>query len=179
MNQQLPESAAHWLALTIVIAACAATSTPMPSPPIMWRTTQSPVFPNEWPPTSSTTWTRYTFAYGNSPTTMLGDGMYVTRPLTRTAVRRDESEGNVIALSTVRESVGIQGVSPLDAASSAALNKGPQVQARLLQLTMLPDEAVAVELRDYYRTWINLNGTFVVQIRSEHRDFFDWLENDP
>jgi len=179
MKQRLLAGTAHWLALTILIAACTSRSTPSAQPLVFWRTTQSPVFPGEWPPTSATVWARYAFAYGNSPTTTLADGMYVTRPLTRTVVRRDGSAGDAITLSTALESIGIQGVSPLDAASSAALGKGPQVQAQCLQLTTLPDEAAAVELREYYRTWLKLNGAFAAQIRSEHGDFFDWLGNDP
>jgi hypothetical protein len=178
MNHRLLAGAARWLALMIWIAACTSMSTPTPQPPMMWRTTESPVFPNEWPPTSATVWTRYTFSYGNSPTE-LADGMFVTRPLTRTTVRRDGSEGDAIALSTTLESIGIQGVSPLDAASSAALGKGPQVQAQGLQLTALPNETAAAELREYYRTWIKLNGKFATQIRAEHADFFDWIERDP
>jgi hypothetical protein len=177
MKQHLPEHAARWFVLTILLAACTTTSTPTPQPPIMWRTTQSPVFPGEWPPTSATMWVRYTFAYGSSPIG-LADGMYVTRPLTRTVMQRDGSEGEAITLSTTLESVGIQGVSPLDAAASAALKKGAQVQTQVLQLTALPDATAAAELREFYRTWIKLNGAFVKQVRAEHADFFDWIESD-
>jgi hypothetical protein len=177
MKQRIPDSLARWLMMTALIAACAATSTPTPQLPIMWRTTQSPVFPSEWPPTSSTKWGRYTFAYGSNPSE-LADGMYVTRSLTHTVVQRDGSEGEATVLSAALESVGIQGVSPLDATASAALKEGAQVQAQALQLTALPDVTLATELREYYRTWINLNGAFAQQIRSEHAAFFDWLESD-
>lgn len=177
MKQRLAARAARWSVLTILLAACAAPSTPTPQPPMMWRTTQSPVFPSEWPPTSATRWVRYTFAYGNSPSG-LADGSYVTRPLTRTVVQRDGSVAQAIPLSTTLESVGIQGVSPLDAASSATLGQGPQIQARCLQLTALPDEALAAELREFYRMWLKLNGAFAKQIRVEHADFFAWIEND-
>jgi hypothetical protein len=177
MRQHLPECAVGWLTLAIWLAACTATTTPTPQLPIMWRTTQSPVFPSEWPPTTETVWTRYTFAYGSSPSG-LSDGMYVTRPLTRTEVQRDGSAGQSTTLSTDLESVGIQGVSPLDAAASAVLKKGPQIQAQVLQLTTLPGETAAVELREFYRTWIKLNGRFAAQIRAEHAKFFAWIEND-
>ena len=167
-----------WIILAALLAACGATSmTLTPQPPIMWRTTQSPVFPSEWPPTSATTWVRYTFAYGSSPSG-LADGMYVTRPLTRTAVQRDGSEGAAIALSAALESVDIQGVSPLDATSSAALKTGPEVQTQVLQLTALPDEITAAGAREYYRMWIKFNGAFAAQIRSEHATFFNWIENE-
>jgi hypothetical protein len=105
--------------------------------------------------------------------------MYVTRPLTRTVVQRDGSEGEATTLSAALESVGIQGVLPLDAASSAALKKGPQVQTQLLQLTALPGETTAAEVREYYRTWIKFNGAFVKQVRADHAGFFDWIERDP
>jgi hypothetical protein len=176
MSYRIPSGAARWLLLTILMAACASPGTPEPQAPIMWRTTQSPVFPGEWPPTSATEWVRYTFAYGSNPAA-LADGVYVTRPLMRTEVRRDGTAGNAITLSTTRESVGIQGMSPLTPASSETLSKGPHVQDQCLQLATLPDEAMAVELREYYRTWINFNGAFAAQIRPEHGDFFDWLEN--
>lgn len=178
MRRQQLERAVGWLALAILMAACTAMSTPTPQLPIMWRTTQSPVFPDQWPPTSSTKWVHYSFAYGSSPSG-LADGMYVTRPLTRTVVQRDGSEGEAITLSTALESIGIQGVSPLEAASGAALNKGLQVQTQALQLTALPDESAAAELREYYRMWIKLNGVFAKQIRTEHKNFFDWIESDP
>lgn len=177
---------AAWLMLTIMIAACGgtvlpgATSTSKPPSqpdglPTMWSTTQSPLFPLEWPPTSAMTWVRYTFAYGTNPMTLM-DGAYVTRPLTRTVVQRDGTDGEAITLSTALEEAGIQGVRPLDAASSAALGKGPQVQARCLQLQTLPDEASAVELREYYRVWVSLNGAFAKFIRPDHAAFFEWIE---
>ena len=178
MRQHLPESIVGWLTLAIWLAACTATTTPTPQPPIFWRTTPSPVFPSEWPPTAETVWTRYTFAYGSSPSG-LADGMYVTRPLTRTEIQHDGSAGQSTTLNTDLESVGIQGVSPLDAASRATLDKGSQIQAQCLQLTALPDEAAAAELREFYRMWIKLNGAFAKQIRAEHADFFDWIGNDP
>jgi hypothetical protein len=178
MNHRLLVGIGRWLTLAILLAACAATSTATP-PPMLWRTTQSPVFPSEWPPTSATVWTRYTFAYGSSPSGGLADGMYVSRPLTRTEVQRDGGAGQATTLNTVLESTGIQGVLPLDADSSAILGKGSQVQAQCLQLTALPDEAAAAELREYYRTWIKLNGAFAAHIRAEHADFFAWIERDP
>jgi hypothetical protein len=49
----------------------------------------------------------------------------------------------------------------------------------VLQLTALPDGKMVAELREYYRTWIKLNGAFAAQIHSEHADFFDWIENRP
>ena len=156
--------------------------TPTPQPPsppsgmpTMWTTTQSPVFPSEWPPTANTQWVRYTFAYGTNPTTLM-DGAYVTRPLTRTVVQRDGTDGEATTLSTVLEDAGIQGVRPLDAASSAALGKGAQVQTQLLSLQAAPDQAAAVELRTYYRVWVNLNGVIAKSIRPNHAAFFQWIE---
>jgi hypothetical protein len=43
----------------------------------------------------------------------------------------------------------------------------------------LTREATAAALRAYYQAWIKFNGTFTVQIRSEHTAFFDWLESKP
>lgn len=150
--------------------------TATPALPIAWSTIQSPLFPSEWPPTSSTVWVRYTFAYGANPTTLM-DGAYVTKPLTRTIVRRDGRDGEVITLSTALESVGIQGVKPLDAASSTVLGKGSQVQAQCLQLQSMPDETAAAELREYYRVWVKLNGAFTGFIRVNHAAFFDWIDS--
>jgi hypothetical protein len=175
------------LLLAMVIAACgggtsmpSVTSTPKPPEPppgmpTMWTTMQSPVFPSEWPPTASTTWVRYTFAYGNNPAKLM-DGAYVTQPLTRTLVQRDGTAGESMTLSTVLEEAGIQGVRPLDAASSAALGKGAQAQTQLLALQAAPDETVTAEVRGYYRVWVNLNGAFAKFIRPNHAAFFDWIE---
>jgi hypothetical protein len=167
-----------WVILAALSTACGATAlTPTPDLPIAWHTQQSPLFPLEWPPTAATQWVRYTFAYGSQPTTLI-DGVYLTRPLTRTEFQRDGSEGTVTTLNTALESVGMQGVAPLDATSNAALITGPQVQTHSLLLTTLPAATAAAELRAYYRMWIKLNGAFAQQIRSEHPAFFDWLESD-
>jgi len=173
--------------LAMLIAACGggtamsnATPTPRPyaspsGPQAMWTMMQSPLFPSEWPPTASTTWVRYTFEYGRNPTKLM-DGAYVTQPLTRTIVQRDGSDGEATTLSTALEEAGIQGVKPLDAASSAVLGKGAQVQAQLLALQALPDEAVAAQVREYYRVWVGLNGTITKFIRPNHTAFFEWIE---
>ena len=173
--------------LALLIAACAGgtsmpNDTPTPQPPsppsgmpTMWTLTQSPLLPSEWPPTANTQWVRYTFAYGHNPTTLM-DGAYVTQPLTRTSVQRDGTDGEATTLSTALEDAGIQGVRPLDAASSAALGKGAQVQTLCLQLQSTPDDTAAVELREYYRVWVNLNGAFTKFIRPNHAEFFKWIE---
>ena len=177
-----------WMALAVLLAACGTAPAPAPTatlvaptspagPPTMWTLTQSPLFPSEWPPTAATTWVRYTFAYGSNPATLM-DGAYVTQPLTRTIVQRDGRDGAATTLHTVLESAGIQGVAPLDAAAQATLNNGTQIQAQCLQLQALPDEAIAAELREYYRAWIKFNGAFVKHIRPEHTAFFDWLTRD-
>ncbi len=159
-----------------------ATATPTPSPsagpPTLWTTMQSPLFPSEWPPTASMTWVRYSFAYGRNPATLM-DGAYVTKPLTRTIVQRDGTDGEATTLSTALESAGIQGVRPLDAVSSAALSKGAEVQAQCLRLQSMPDNAAAVGLREYYRVWVNLNGAFMAFIRPDHAAFLDWIEAAP
>jgi hypothetical protein len=142
----------------------------------MWTTMQSPLFPDEWPPTASTVWVRYTFAYGNNPG-RLADGAYVTRPLTRTTVRRDGTNGEVMISGTALESAGIQGVRPLDAASGATLGKGARVQAKSLQLQSMPDEATAAEVRGYYRVWVSLNGVFTALVRSDHEAFLEWVDS--
>ncbi len=157
-----------------------ATPTPQPfpspsGPQAMWTMMQSPLFPSEWPPTTLTTWVRYTFAYGRNPTKLM-DGVYVTQPLSRTIVQRDGTDGEATTLRTAFEEAGIQGVKPLDAASSTALGKEPQVQAQLLQLQVTPDEAVAAEVRGYYRVWVGLNGVFAKFIRPSHAAFFEWIE---
>ena len=100
----------------------------------------------------------------------------MTQPLTRTIVRRDGRDGEATTLSTALESASIQGVTPLDANSKAALDTGAAVSARCLKLTALPDEQTAVELRTYYRTWIKLNGAFVALVRANHASFLDWID---
>ena len=172
--------------LAMLIAACGGTTlssaTPTPKPPsppsgmpTMWTTTQSPLFPSEWPPTTATTWMRYAFAYGRNPTTLM-DGAYVTQPLTRTLVQRDGTEGESVTLSTALEEASIQGVKPLDATSSTTLGRGAQVQAQLLSLQAMPDETVTAEARGYYRVWLGLNGAFAKFIRPDHAAFFEWIE---
>ena len=168
-----------WPCLVILSAfmtACTVMNTATPSMPIAWHTTQSPLFPDEWPPTASTVWTRYTFAYGSNPGA-LADGAYVTLPLTRTELRAAGASVLTTTLRTTLESAGIQGLQPLDATSSAALSTGPQIQEQCLQLHTMPDETAAVELRGYYRVWVKLNGAFAKLIQPDHAAFFDWLNS--
>lgn len=173
--------------LAMLIVACGAGGTPMPSatstpqpfpspagPQAMWTTMQSPLFPSEWPPTAATTWVRYTFAYGRNPTTLI-DGVYVTKPLTRTLIQRDGTEGTATTLRTEFEEAATQGVKPLDAASSTALGTSAQVETQLLSLQAAPDEAVAAEVRAYYRVWIGLNGAFTKFIHPSHVAFLEWI----
>ena len=178
MKQHLPESIVCWLTLAFSVVACTSISTPAPPPPVFWRTTQSPVFPNEWPPTSATVWTRYTFAYGSS-STGLADGMYVSRPLTRTEVNR---HGQVVAetnLNNPLESIDTQGVVPLSSQQQVTLAKRAQVERYLLQLVALPAaNRQTADLREFYRLWFQFNGAFVKQIRSDHAVFLDWINRD-
>lgn len=180
MKFKLHQAWPCWLVLAAFISACHTLDTPTSPPPISWHTTQSPPFPDEWPPTTSTVWVRYTFAYGSNPSA-LADGAYVTLPLTRTELRERGASAITTTLRTGLESAGIQGVTPLDAQSRAALETAPRVAAFGLQFIAAPDPEAANtrELREFYRTWLKFNGAFAKWIQPDHAAFFDWLNRAP
>ncbi|HZY42494.1 MAG TPA: hypothetical protein VFF59_10915 [Anaerolineae bacterium] len=162
--------------LAAFITACNAMSTPTPAMPIFWQATQSPLFPNEWPPTTSTVWVRYTFAYGSNPSALV-DGVYVTRPLTRTEVSREGRTVAAIDLNNPLESVRTQGMVPLTLQQQAMLDRRAQVESYGLTLTVLPAAGAseAAELRAYYQLWLKFNGAFAKLIQPDHAAFFEWL----
>ncbi len=166
--------------LTFLLCACSSaassTATPMPQmPDTLWQTTESPLFPNTWPPTSATIWTRYTFAYGHNPAKLI-DGAYVTLPLAKTDWTTN-GVSTTITLSNNMTQAAIQGVVPLDAQAQADLSKGQQISNECLKLIGLPDTNVpeTKDLLTYYRAWFKYNGAFLGLIRQEHAAFINWV----
>lgn len=140
---------------------------------IHWEETESPQFPNEWPPTAETVWTRYTFAYGSTPALM--DGVYVTAPLSKTEWR--DGVPTTFILSDARTDAGTQGIVPLDDATLALLEKGETISSFVLTLTALPDLSTsdAQQMLAYYNAWFLHHGTFFNMIRDNHTAFIDWI----
>ncbi len=164
--------------LIVVLSACnfaASLQTATAQPDMtVWKKTESPLFPANWPPTAGTTWVRYTFAYGSNPATLM-DGAYVTYPLSKT-----EWKGGITTttdLSNDMTQAAVQGIIPLDSKTSKILENEKQVSAYCLNLTELPDPNMPAtkEMLAYYHAWFKYNGAFLGLIRDNHADFIDWV----
>lgn len=140
----------------------------------VWRKTESPLFPTNWPPTSDTVWVRYTFAYGNNPAKLI-DGTYVTYPLSKTEWKGGIS--TTTELSNKMTQAAVQGVLPLDNQTSIMLENEKQISAYCLKMTELPSPNMpeTKEILAYYHAWFKYNDAFLGLIRENHADFIDWV----
>jgi hypothetical protein len=145
--------------------------------PVLWRAAYSPLFPTEWPPTPSTVWVRYAYAYGQDVN--LADGARVARPWARAELRGGSSTAAIVPLSPKLEPFEIQGVSPLDAETSALFDKGEQVSTYCLGLQALPNlnTSEAATMRTFYQAWLNYHGAIASVIKPSHAVFFEWIES--
>ena len=167
--------------LALSVFACnlskTTSSAPTTSPDIMWRETQSPVFPMNWPPTADTVWIRYTFAYGSNPSQLM-DGNYVSNPLSKTEWKAGVETTTV--LSKEMTQAAIQGMVPLDEESQRNLENYSQASNFSLKLTGIPDPQTleTQEFLAYYRAWFKYNGAFLGLIRPDHGAFIEWITQD-
>ena len=144
------------------------------SPEIMWAETQSPFFPATWPPSSNTTWVRYTFAYGSNPA-LLMDGSYVTYPLSKTEWKAGIE--STIQLNKEKTQAAVQGIVPLDEETQKILEDEKLISEYCLTLTDLPDlnTPEAKKMLAYYNTWFKYNNAFVELVKSDHSEFINWV----
>ena len=144
------------------------------SPEIMWTETQSPFFPTTWPPSSNTTWVRYTFAYGNN-SALLMDGSYVTNPLSKTKWKAGIEA--TTELNKEKTQAAIQGVVPLDEETQKIFEDEKLVSEYCLTLTNLPDlnTPEAQKMLAYYKAWFKYNNAFVELVKSDHSEFINWV----
>jgi|WetSurMetagenome_2_1015567.scaffolds.fasta_scaffold196586_2 hypothetical protein len=144
---------------------------------ITWRESESPVFPSTWPPSTDTVWVRYTFAYGTNPSS-LPDGVYVTRPLSRTE-GKGSAAVKTVTLTQEMKQAGVQGIVPINDEAHTILDSEKQVTAYCLTLTGLPDPArpETKAMLAFYKTWFKFNGTFLNLVRDQHAAFIDWVQS--
>ena len=172
-----PDSAGKFVLslLVLFLFACSDTTTPVAQPVISWRKTESPLFPDTWPPTAETIWVSYTFAYGTDPALM--DALRVSPPLVKTEWRNGVPE--TAETGNKMEEAAVQGIVPLDEGELAILTAGTQqISAFCLSLTGQPDSA-AVETQEmlaFYSVWFRYNSAFLDLIRDEHNPFIEWVE---
>jgi hypothetical protein len=164
--------------LVIIFGACNftarfPTATTQPDMTV-WRKTESPLFPTNWPPTSDTVWVRYTFAYGSNPTKLI-DGTYVTYPLSKTEWKGGISTTTV--LSNDMTQAAVQGVLPLDDQTRIIFENEKQVSAYCLNMTESPNPNMpeTKEILAYYHAWFKYNDAFLGLIRKNHADFINWV----
>jgi hypothetical protein len=149
-----------------------------PAPPF-WSSATTPPFPGQWPPTPTTTWVHYAYAYGIDP--QLADGAKIARPWARLELAAGSGRARVVLVSRKLGEIGTQGVAPLDAASLKALDTQDAVTAHCLQLRGAPPAGrpETAELVAFYRTWLRFNGVIAEAIAPSHAAFLGWLETQP
>jgi len=149
-----------------------------PAPPF-WSSSSTPPFPAQWPPTPTTTWVRYAYAYGLDP--QLADGEQIARPWARLELAAGSGRARVVLLSRKLEGIGTQGVAPLDAASLKVLETEDAVTARCLRLDGPPPAGrpETTELAAFFRTWLGFNGVIAEAIGPDHAAFLAWVEARP
>jgi hypothetical protein len=143
--------------------------------PVAWSPTYSVLFPSEWPPTPNMIWIRYAYAQGIDME--LVDGMRVAAPWARLEQRGSLDTVTIIPLSTHLEPMTVQGSGPIDARTQGVLTRGGVISAACLKLTALPqpNDPATLEMRAYYRTWMQYNGGLVAFIRKNHEKFLAWV----
>jgi hypothetical protein len=150
-------------------------SAPANKPSLTWRPAYSVLFPNEWPPTPSTTWVRYAYAQGLD--LELHDAVRVSAPWAKLELRGNSDTVTIVPLTPKLEPVTTQGVQPIDEATQAALAQEAAVSTYCRQLTALPqpNSPQSTDMRAFYRTWLKYNGALVDLIRSNHAGFLAWV----
>ena len=145
------------------------------APSLAWRAAYTPLFPAAWPPTASTVWVRYGFAYGHD--LRLRDGMRVAQPWARIEVLAGQARARLTPLRESLEACAVQGVRPLAGDELAVLQSGAEVERYAGGLARLPElEAPATgRMRVYYLTWLALNGAVAQALAPDHAEFFGWL----
>jgi hypothetical protein len=159
----------------VFLQACKNTSaTSEPEIALSWNQTESPIFPDTWPPNENTIWVSYIFAYGVGPELM--DGTRVSPPL----AIKEWNSGITTETGNKMEVAAIQGVVPLDDASIAILETRDDVTKFCLSLSALPDplsEQARAALA-FYSTWFQYNSTILDWIRMDHAAFIEWVRQN-
>ena len=142
-----------------------------------WTYSICPGVPLDWPPNPDLFLIYYIYALGHAPRS-LADGTYIAAPWAGIEVdtKRKSDPKFKLLLSKIRK-IGIQGVRPLSKKETAVYNNKESVEACLGSLSSIPDETTTgvKELKEFYCTWIKLNGVIAEEISPRHKKFFNWL----
>lgn len=143
--------------------------------PTFWNPAYSPYMAGEWPPTPTTTWTRYAYAYGQDPG--LSDGLRVAYPWAKVERVAGASTATIIVLGDSIDPYSTQGVRPADPATIAALNSQPSVESYVFGLTGLPDPMApeTILMANFYRSWRANHGAIAKELVPLHADFWVWV----
>lgn len=143
-----------------------------------WRIMFTPPFPEVWPPTGSSGWIQYVYAYGQEP--QLADGVRVAKPWAELRIGPGGLNGTLNLLSGTLEPAGIQGVFPLPEAQAAIVRDNTSVVAMLWGLGGLPSEAQAAPIRAYYDLWLRTNGAIleVLPVEAGRTAFISWVKSE-
>ncbi len=129
---------------------------------LLWQWRLTPYLPSEWPPSATTTWTRYAYGAGRDP--QLADGERISAPWGRI-----DSRDGAATFTQLRKDVSpkaIQGTGPIRPEVAAPLRSSEAVNARVITLAGLPDPGLpdTGETQAFYRAWFALNGVIADEI---------------
>lgn len=139
-----------------------------------WSYTLSPLFPNTWPPTSTSGLAVYAYASRHGD---ILDGFHVAAPWAKVIFSRDGAV-KVEHLTSKLADIGIQGAKPLPPEFFPSALQKQTADDILKTLRTIPADQSpeALALRTYYRLWIKRNGVIAEPLRKHHPEFFAWLE---
>jgi hypothetical protein len=155
-----------------------------PGSTLSWMRAETPFLPNEWPPTASTVWTSYIFAYGHDVAGNLADGQHVAQPWAKIVVDRATGKARLSILGDkIVDSGKIQGVQPLSAETTALLNRGSEVREWSFGLTASPpwpgEGRKTAQMQQYFKSWEGYNGVIRALVEADHAAFFNtWVAVD-
>jgi len=129
---------------------------------LLWQWRLTPYLPSTWPPSATTTWTRYAYGAGRDP--QLADGERISAPWGRIDFR--DSAATFTQLGKDVSPKALQGPGPIRPEDAAPLRNSEAVNARVITLTGLPDPGLPEtrETQAFYRAWFGLNGVIADEI---------------
>ena len=141
-----------------------------------WQMKTTTWLPSEWPPTATTSWTRY--GYGLDVT--MDGSAGVSAPFARIERKVGAADCGVIRMTPGIRAVTTHAARP-HGGWNYTLDDERKVLAQALELTSAPPAGASETklLAAYYRSWKLGSAEIATVVTAHHRAFFAWLDKQP